>query len=61
MLNAAGTVSKSSTRLADLKFNVEEQEAELESRDLNVFAKSAMPQTIKHHEYGCIGSESCAK
>lgn len=34
MLNASGTALKS-TRYADLKFIVEEQEAETESRDLN--------------------------
>jgi hypothetical protein len=34
-LNSSGQIEKSSTKLENLKFTVEEQEAELETRDMN--------------------------
>jgi hypothetical protein len=44
-----------------MKLQVEEQEAELELRDYNPYLKSSMPTTLKHHEYSCIGTETCFK
>jgi hypothetical protein len=61
LLNASGTALRNSTRYADLKFAVEDQESEIESRDFNAHCKTAVPVTIKHYEHGCIGTESCFK
>jgi hypothetical protein len=44
-----------------MKYKVEEEEAELESRDYNPYIKSAMPLILKHYEYSCIGTETCFK
>lgn len=48
-------------RLADLKLNVEEEEAELEARDLRNHCKTTTSINIKHYEYGCIGTQASYK
>ena len=59
IINATGTTLKESTRFQELKFSVEDQEADLELRDLSQFCKTAIPVNIRHSDYACIGSESC--
>lgn len=60
-MNATGTHLRNSTRYADMKFNVDEAEAEMEQKDYNAVAKTALPKGIKHSQFACVGTDSCNK
>lgn len=45
----------------DLKFNVDEEEAEMEARDFRNHCKTTTSVNLKHYEYGCIGTQASYK